>query len=657
MNIRYVMLFSGIVFISAIIKLWPVSQNNFYFTVDQGQNAVAVREILIGHQLTLRGPETSIRGIYAGPLWYYFLATGYFLFCCAPRGAVVMMILLNTLTLGFVIWWISHRVNKKSGLLVGLGLTFFWPFYETSAWAFNAFPVVSLGLFCIYFIGRYLRGENKCLTYAFLVSFLAFNADLASAAVLWLFVGLVGFWGVYRKQTSGKQYIFLVSIPIVFGVVTNGRAVLDLAIKSVSMGDGASGLGVFKGTNFENVARAFLNILGSSAIPQLPGWGSLLVALLVFLVGRLSSRNSFISLYLKLLGILWILSFVFFSFNRGWKDWHTVYLPPLTFIGIVLILLLKSKALIYRLLLVVVFISQFQYFFFRYSNFPGKEGDQGIIANRYRVIDRIYDEAQGQGFAVFTYTKGYFDYPQQYLFWWYGRPRYGYLPCEYANLPGTDKSEYVPRALSYLLPKKECSKQVFLMMESDTNGETNKDWVVDYRGVTRLVESVSVGGVVVEQRELTKESDMLFDTNVYLQDYWDGPLHLMIPNNWKIEHVGDYTKARYGDLFVLEAEKMRKGCHSRLEITQIIGVNADKRVIDISGNRVVLTSAFLPKKDQRGGGMLEAVLFEGEQNDYYVRLYRGGNLTNAGNLANRIFQSIKIVEDSGTQVIKNCGVK
>lgn len=618
----FLLLAGGTLTVSLLIKLYPVLLNNFYFTVDQGQNAVAVRDILINHHLTLRGPETSIRGIFAGPLWYYFLAIGFLAFGGDPRGGVVMMIILNTFTLGFVIWWISRKLNRKTALLAGLGLSVFWPFYESSAWAFNPFPAVTLALFLIYFLEKYLAGDKRSLIWALIIVFLSFNTDLATAAALWLFAFIVSLCRTFQRRSSWTTFTILFLLPLILVILLNGPSAISLGLKSLSFQGKSAGLGIFRGTNFLTVAAAFANILGSAAVPQLPLAGFAVVLTLLWLNRPSWTSYPFIRNYLRLTFLLVVASLLFFGLSRGWKDWQTVYLAPIAFLGLIFVVYSNSKILVGRLILIAILILQFQYGFSRYLHYPGNSADPSILANRYKVIDWIYHQARDQGFGAYTYTRGYFDYPQQYLFWWYGLKKYGYLPCEYANLPRAAKSDYVPSITGFSVPRKDCGQDRFLIVEDSTNGEKNQDWIRSYRAVTKLEKTVKLGGVTIEKRGLTQDSNMLFDTNVYLQNFWDGPLHLMIPNTWPIDHQGDLTFAKYNDDLWLKAWRLRKDC--------------------------------LAKSEEAASVNLSVAIFKGQANDYLVEVYRGGEFTDAVHLANRILKSVAIVEDENTQAVTTC---
>src|SRR3972149_6389930 len=223
-----------ILLIGFLIHIFAIRNGNFFFTVDQGRDAVYVREIINYHKIFFKGPETSVRGIFTGPLWYYFIAIGYFVFGGNPMGAVFALIFLNLFITALLIWWLRDKIGETKALFVGVFLQFFWPFFSSSLWGFNPFPLVGLAIIELFLLTKFLKGSNKYFIWAFIPVFLAFNTELAGATVfliLWIATGL---WKIREKS----------SLPL------------------------AMGLGVFAGTNFQTISQKFLEMTGQTAIPQ-----------------------------------------------------------------------------------------------------------------------------------------------------------------------------------------------------------------------------------------------------------------------------------------------------------------------------------------------------------------------------------------------------
>lgn len=455
----------AIFLVSFFFHIFAIKNNNFFFTVDQGRDAIYVREILNYHKIFLRGPETTIRGIFTGPLWYYFIAVGFSIFGEDPIGGVVIMILLNIAATGFLIWWLKDEIGGGKALLIGFLLQFFWPFFSSSLWAFNPFPLVFLSILELFFLIKFLQGNDKYFISAIIPIFLAFNTELAGATVLVILWILTALWKIKKKS----------SLPF------------------------AVGLGVFAGTNFQMISQKFLGMVANIAFPQNLTIGILIFGFTTIIFLKRKKKNDFIKIFIYLTFVLTTISFLFFGSNRGWRDWQTVYLPPLLFISLVLMLFNIPKK-ISILLLSLVVISQFFNFKQNYIDYLKPSSNPSLFSNQLKVVDWIYAQSEGNGFSVYTYTNTFYDYPYQYIFGWYGKAKYGFYPCEYSNFPNSLKSLYVPGWEHYIEPKLGCDKWRYLIIESDTNGEKNKDWIKEYSIETKLIATIYIGKTKIEKR-------------------------------------------------------------------------------------------------------------------------------------------------------------
>src|SRR5437773_11177043 len=74
------------------------------FQGDQGVDALAVKRLLVDHQLLLEGPATSAGGVHLGPAYYYLLALPMLLRWLDPVADSVLMALLGGAAVGMVFW-------------------------------------------------------------------------------------------------------------------------------------------------------------------------------------------------------------------------------------------------------------------------------------------------------------------------------------------------------------------------------------------------------------------------------------------------------------------------------------------------------------------------------------------------------------------------
>lgn len=492
------LLFGVILVVSFFIRLIPAQGNNFFFTTDQGQDAVYAREIWERGQVLLRGPETNIQGIFAGPGWYYFISLGYKLFNGHPFGALFMVILLSLATITLLFWQFSKNISLQTAILVGLFLLVFWPFYDTSRYAFNPFPLVFLAVLEMLFLVGFLQGKRNNYFWAIIPVLLAFNTEVAGAAALFLFYLAFGAWAVAVKRLSFRVFgVFAVVISV---ILTAGIGKQFLTAVKDNQG---SALGTFSGTSFIETLKNFARILQSSVIPQ-NLWASLvLFTAVIFNFLKTTQRNSFKKHFVTLSLSLFLTSYLFFSTNKGWRDWHTIYLPTLLFISFILAAASAFPRKIAVVVLGAVFLAQAVFFRDRYLEYLNPSDNPSILANQLKVLDWIYQNREGDGFNAYTYiADDDHDYPYQYLFWWYGRKRYGFVPCEYQNYPYpiTSKHTYVPGALFYTQPTLGCDKFRFLIIEDDRDIDTQRDWLEKVSGGTNLLEEKQIDHIRVQKR-------------------------------------------------------------------------------------------------------------------------------------------------------------
>jgi hypothetical protein len=483
-------------------KVIPLLGGNFYFTMDQGNDAVYIREILVRRQVLLRGPETGFSGLYTGPLWFYFISLGYALFGLHPFGAVFLLIVLNLVLSAILIWQIAKRVSPWVGLLIGASLQFFWSFYDTSRYAFNPFPLVFLSVLLILWLCDFFEGKKNRFLLAAIPVGVAFHCEVAAAVAVFLFYFLVGIWSIFQNRSfwkvfiSGLFVVFLFFLPHLISELSSGFPQTLAFYKLLSAESG-----VFSGTRFQFMFSVFLGLLKESLIPQSLNFSLVFlgVIILIYIFGKkFSNTQKFVNRFIILSLSLFLVSWFWFGTNKGWQTWHTVFLPPLLFVSILLMILnLPRKIGLFFLFIILIF--QLNLFKERYLEYLTPSADASLLRNELGAINWVYQKSEGKGFYVYSYLPSVYDYPYQYLFWWYGKKKYGFLPCEFSSFPGSPKL-FVPGAKYYEEPKKECSNLRFLIIEPDKNLIVQNQWLEAIRRGTHLLEEGKVGNIKLEKR-------------------------------------------------------------------------------------------------------------------------------------------------------------
>lgn len=490
-----------------IVRVIPPLKNNFYFTMDQANDAIHVREMLMHHKFPLLGPETSIFGLYAGPLWYYFIAIGYLLFHAHPYGGIFMLTFLNIFTLFLIIRRISKELSPTGGLLIGAALLTSWWFYDLSRYAFNPFPNFFLSIIGIFWLTDFLRGQTNKYILAAIPFGLFFHTDLAPALpanILYIGLGLVS---LFRHKLPLRYFlcallILLLSFtPHIVSEFSTGFSQTHTIIKEFRDPGG-----VFSGSQVHQISRRFTLIVSRSLYRQIPEIGALgFVVVLIFFFRKLHSKktNPFTKYFIIISLSLFVVSWIFFITNLGWRDWQSAFLSPLIFLSI----LLALTEIPILLGIILVFLSVYSHlntFVRRYQQNLRPTTDASLLVNEIAAVDWVYQKSLGLGFSNYSYLPSIFDYPYQYIFWWHGLPKYGYLPCEYSSFPSAPLT-YLPNPHNYRTPTRNCPSNIrFLIIEPDKNTTTRNQWIEAITQNTALLEETQLGQITIQKRQILK---------------------------------------------------------------------------------------------------------------------------------------------------------
>jgi hypothetical protein len=486
---------------SFILHSIAVSGNNYHFTVDQGNDAVQVRDLIAHPKLIFRGPETSIRGVYAGPLWYYFIAIGSIITNGNPIGPVYLMIFLNLLAAAIVMLFLRKRIGDGGALLVGFARQTSWYFFETALWTFNPFPLVLLGALLVISLTLFIEGKKKYYYLALFVTLLSFNTDLAGAAVfLIVFIG-AGLYGLWKKTISVKMFVLSAGVLPTLAVIAVLYDFVRVFQEGLLHHSSGQGLQVFSGTNFTKITIIFSELASRVVFPRSFHIGIFLFALIAFLYFAKYQKNPKTKIIIRIILLMFLASYLFFSSNKGYRSWHIVFHPTMLFTSVILMLLDFPKYLKIGFITIILGANIFN-FYVRFTNHMDHSNDASMLYNEMSAIDWIYTHNDNDGFNVYTYTNTFYDYPYQYLLWWYGKGKYGFMPCEYSNYPLSHKETYVPNYLEYSEPKLGCNRLRFLIIQSDTNGQSNADWIDEFKKETTLLDQTQIGRITVEKREV-----------------------------------------------------------------------------------------------------------------------------------------------------------
>ncbi len=492
---------------SFLVRVIPTHGNNFYFTMDQGNDAIHVRQLRYLHRPLLRGTETGgIPGLYTGPGWYWLTLTGFLFTNDHPIGPIIFLITINLLTTYFLVKFLRTKTNSVIALIIGVALQFFWPYYDITRYSFNPFLLVPLSLLLIPSLIDVLDGHEKSLFLATVALGATFHFEIAAGISWSIFYFVVLTYLILTKRVTIKTALtsFLVFLlfflPHLFYEFAHNFPQTTAVLHHLS---GANSIA--SQTQYPKMLSIFIDLINQGIIYDRSILDDFLIILLtLYLCPRtkaLSPRTGqFAYRFFILTILLMIISYLWFGSSVGWQTWHTIYLPPLLFISLLLVNLTHPNKI--SLLIVILTIgSQVLVFQKNYRYYFKPNDDPSLLKNELSALDWIYHQTNDQRISVFTSIPSVDDYNYQYLFWWYGQRRYGYLPCEFNTYPGAPKT-YLPKNFQYFEKNLgQCPpKTIFLIIEPRPDGYVDPDW---YSGVTKnttLIAKTSIGKIRLEKR-------------------------------------------------------------------------------------------------------------------------------------------------------------
>lgn len=492
--------FWGILVFGFAIRIIPTRDNNFYFTMDIANEATKAREIIYGRLHPLVGQETSIEGLYHGPLWLYYISIGYRIFNFHPFGSLFMLFMLNLTGTAFLMWQVAKKVSVKIALFLGISLQFSWPYYDTTRFAFSPFPLVTVAIFDIIFLTEALDGNVQALILAAVTSSLPSHLEVASLPPFIALYFAVSLWAVFKRKLSLKHFSYGV---ITLILVHISRIISELfsdfeQLHAIEKHAAAAGSFV-SSTQFEKFSLKQLTIIQEGLIPQSLLLSIILVIISFFICLKIT-KSAFIRKFYFLTLLLTLFTFVWFGSNTGWHPWHTIYIPPLFFISVILVISSLRKK--YALPVITILIgAQLLVFIKNYTYNLQPTDDASLLVNELKAIDWTYQKSQGEGFFVYSYIPSVYDYHYQYLYWYQARQKYGYVPCEYTTFPKTPDF-FIKNYQLYQQPQKPCGNFRFIIAESDQNAFRRQNWLDQVRKNTTLIEETDIGKIHLEKRNL-----------------------------------------------------------------------------------------------------------------------------------------------------------
>lgn len=455
-----------------------------------------IRHIVAGKHPSLVGPTTSINGVFLGPFYYYLNVIPFIAGGGDPAFLVYWNILIYAAA-GILLFYITYKTGKVFAL-ISASIYFMAPalFYSSRYfWSANPMPPLVL----IYFLLFYLLLKKPSTSKALLLGLTAGLGMQIEAAFGILLLPFAFLW-MWREKLGFKKIFYLIlgfSLTLIPQIIFELRHqfIMTKTFTNEAFGNSAT-LGQKLPIPDALISHALSFIEFTNQIFELPGYFGLVILIIasVSLGYIIYKKNiSDISKKFFLVSSFFILySFIFYALYPHYlKGWYLLGLriPYILIIAAFFTELFNSSFKKYVPIKVNFSLMALGFFLVVYSFInttivqsrliPKDEAmrsqDKSTLRNELEVIDWVYRHTEGQGFKAYNYIPSVYDYPYQYLYWWYGTKKYGYQPEEIGYMENA--LEYIPENKNYLTKTKpQQDGLIALIYEDDENPVRKFAW-------------------------------------------------------------------------------------------------------------------------------------------------------------------------------------
>lgn len=465
MNLKNKNAFLLIILIIALILRFLYFPYNTYFGFDQARTAFAVKEILSGH-LKIVGPPTSIPIFHHGVLYYYIFAPFYFISGGDPITVSIFLRILNALGILILYRIVSILFGRISAVLVAV---LFAISYEQTQFSlfFNhpAFVVISV---LIFYLGLSTWIFKEKIWGFFLTLFglgLSIQFQFVEIQLIPILILFLLFFRKLLPQFNLKNIgisILSFFLPISTYIIAELKNNL-VTVKQIQSLVFSNGHKAVTSSSFIHLSimRRYLqdNIAANPTIASILG-----IVFLTILVG-LIVKNKFKPQLIFL--VLWFFGgiLVYFVNSDDAYFYNTgTSIALLIFVAFLINRLFIWNKWISIIILSLIVVSNLYLITKNNPLGPNQRIHPQIglfLKDEERALDFIYSSTNGKEFAVNALTSPlYINTTWSYLFEWYGKNKYGYLP-----IWGGDAAAGYPGNLKIQTARSKLPNLRFLIIE------------------------------------------------------------------------------------------------------------------------------------------------------------------------------------------------
>lgn len=428
-------LFLGLclIFLIGVVIRFLFFPDNIYFGFDQARDAYSSQEIFRGN-LKIVGPPTSGNLFHHGVLYYYIFGPIYTFFDGNPEAVAGFLRIFNTLGI-FIVFAISVIMFD---LTVGIFAALLFAFsYEQTQFALfmnhPSFAVISVLMF--YFGLSYWVFKRKSI--GIIISLFALGISVQFEFVELQLIPIFIIFLIYFRD---RLKLFLTSKNIILSIFALAIPFSTFLIFEIK-------------NNFYTIKSLPLFVIGESGSAQIS------LAKFLFFINRFFEDNIlFMQPFASIIGILFLIISMKLVLNKAYKD-KIIFLLLWFFGGFLIYFMTNDDAYFYNTgtsislliftafvlskiyqkykivasILLIIIIGSNLYLITKNNIFgPNQKINPQVgllLTDEKKVIDFIYLKSNREMFAVNALTMPLnINTTWDYLFNWYGKRKYGYVP-------------------------------------------------------------------------------------------------------------------------------------------------------------------------------------------------------------------------------------
>ena len=493
-----------ILVLGVLFKVSLTWDGNFLFNMDNARDMVDVREMVVLGKPRLIGPTSVIEGLFNGPAWYYLLSVPFILSNGNPYASIILQIVLWAIGGFFLL-----KIVSRWGSILILPIGFLWIASNyinlATSYAFNPNPVTLLTPMFIYLLGKYLEsGKFIFIAAAFLLGGLFFNFEM-NIGVFMPAIILISTLLIKRGLLKTKSFwlaalfFILCLMPQIFFDLRHNFFMFN-SVLNFLRNSNASEVNII--VRFQSISGSFYEVF-SATLMNHRILAIIILLLFIPFFKKTGKRDidklaiiSFVFIFVPFVGYLFLPVTV--------NAWHLggPASAAIILIGFILKRLRSinpAGKIISVIVSVIIFYNAlFGIFKFIFQDRFAVNNDPSLYKNEVAAVNYVYKNAKGENFKVFIFMPSVIDYPYQYLFWWIGKNKYGYIPYEYAYSP--NKPQYISNKEKFEGSKENYKGLVFLIKEPNRGRNYKSGWEADYRFM-QLMSKDQLGSLELEIRK------------------------------------------------------------------------------------------------------------------------------------------------------------